>query len=1829
MRRLLAPLLCLLVSLPLPALAQQGPDSAAPIPERRLLPEQDVDFFGADLRALFDTSYESCSAACLADGACAAFTFNARSNSCFPKRAVERREPYQGALSATVIDESAPRLAQARARAADLAFLGAADLLRARDFAVAMARLHPPDGRAPERLLAGAREARGSGNLALAMAWAGPAIVLTDRADLWIAYAGDALGARGANGEETGQFRRRALEGAINGYLRAATPDEQAAALSVLADALEALGRGRDMIPALRLARSIAPAAVPAAALEAALARYGFRVTEHQVDSNPSVPRVCATFSEPLAGSGVDYAPFVRLPGVAFTAEASGNQLCIDGLAHGERYQLVLRAGLPSADGETLASDVALSLYVRDRDPQVRFPGRAYVLPRSADAALPIVTVNAAEVDLTLHRVSDRNLLRVIQESYFGRPLNEWEEDYFEGDIAETVWQGTGRMERRLNEDVTTRLPMGEAIAGLPAGVYALKAAIRGADPYKAPPATQWFVLSDIGLASMSGADGLHVFARSLVSAAPLEGLDVTLLSRSNRELGRTTTDSAGYAMFAPGLTLGRGGAAPAMVLVKRGTQDMGFLSLTDPAFDLSDRGVEGREPAGPVDAFLTTDRGAYRAGETIHATALVRDATARAIESLPLTAILTRPDGVEYARHFSGGGTAGGHVFAMPISGAAPRGAWTLALHADPQAPPLATRTLLVEDFLPERIDFALDLPEAGLIPAEGTSAAAAAKVDVRYLFGAPGAGLPVEGELRIAPRRQLAAFPGYYFGTHDNPTAPQTAYLPGATTGADGLASLALALPDMTGFDGPVEARLTVRVAEGSGRPVERRESRITGPGVAMIGIRPAVDGVVAQGSEAAFSVIALDGTLARTGMAVKWALNRITRDYQWYARNGAWNWEPTSRRERIASGEGVLDKDTPLQVSGSVDWGSYELVVERVGAPFTSASYAFDAGWFAPADASSTPDTLEVSLDAQSYRAGDTATLRIVPRYSGKALVTVVSNRLIDMKTIEVEAGADTLLPLAVTDAWGAGAYVTATVIRPMDVARKRGPARALGLAHAAVAPGDKQLAARFEVPTEIRPRGGLDVALKVSGIAPGEVAHVTIAAVDQGILNLTGFTPPDPSEHYFGQRRLGMALRDVYGRLIDGMNGAMGEIRSGGDANAQARLQSPPPTEELVAAFTGPLTVGADGYVRTRFDIPAFNGTVKLMAVAWSRSGVGEASADVLVRDPVVVQATVPRFLAPGDHAQMLIEVTHAAGPAGPATLRVASRGLTSDAAATGNAPDLALTLSEGATERVTLPITAGPPGLATVSIFLDTPGGETLERTLTIPVQRNDPEVARRSRFELAAGQSFRFSRDVFADLAPGTGRATLALGPLGRFDVPGLLAALDRYPYGCTEQTTSRALPLLYFDEVARAMGLEEQGDIAQRLDDAITRILTRQSASGGFGLWRAGDGDFWLDAYVTDFLSRARARGREVPALAFTSAIDNLRNQVNYQADFDTGGEALAYGLMVLAREGAASMGDLRYYADVKEQAFATPLAAAQLGAALALYGDQPRADRMFRRAAAMLAAPGEEPAREQGWRDDYGTPTRDAAAVLALAAEAGSAAIDRAALTTRVTRPRDHLSTQEQAWTLLAARALIDAAPRQGFTVNGAALSGPLVEVLADDTAAGPMDIRNGGDTPASVTLTTFGVPTQPEPAGGNGYAITRAYFTMEGAAVDLAAVPAGARLVAVLTVQPFGTQEARLMVDDALPAGFEIDNPSLIRSGDIRELAWLQTVEARHAEFRQERFLAAVDWRSDKPFRLAYIVRAISPGSYHHPAALVEDMYRPANRARTAAGQVTVTR
>lgn len=440
------------------------------VPTYRYVVTPDTDFYGSDLDSLFDTDLLSCIRACDANRACTAFTFNSRSNACFPKAGISQRTRFQGAISAQKFPTGPAVLQAAPDRAGTLAFLQDEDLARAAELGRLLGLRYQAGGLDLEAVLDAARGRAAAGDEAQALGWTGMAVSLSDRADLWTEFARLSLQLDTGDGDARRARTEQAVSAAINGYLRGETAADRAEALLVLSQGLERVGRGRDTIPALRLARRLQDRPDIAEALDGAIRRHGFRVTESTVESDSAAPRLCARFSEPLVRTGVDYEPFVRRPDPTLPVQVDGDSLCIDGVRHGERYRITLRRGLPAASGETLYKDVELTHYVRDRTPRVSFPGRSYVLPRTGAAALPVETVNLREIDLTLRRVSDRNLLRAVQDGYFGRPLAYWEDEVFGAEIAQPVWTGKGIVDSELNRDMITRLPLAEAIAGQPAG---------------------------------------------------------------------------------------------------------------------------------------------------------------------------------------------------------------------------------------------------------------------------------------------------------------------------------------------------------------------------------------------------------------------------------------------------------------------------------------------------------------------------------------------------------------------------------------------------------------------------------------------------------------------------------------------------------------------------------------------------------------------------------------------------------------------------------------------------------------------------------------------------------------------------------------------------------------------------------------------------------------------------------------------------------------------------------------------------------------------------------------------------------------------------------------------------------------------------------------------------------------------------------------------------------------------------------------------------------------------------------------------------------------
>ena len=1644
-----------------------------------------------------------------------------------------------------------------------------------------------------------------------------------DDATSWLRLSRAVLQIKPRDDREKALLLDRASTAAYIAYQRSRDRNVEADSLSVLGRTLADRQQWRGALDSLRLSLELRETADLRSQYEKLRAEHGFRLLDYTVDSDSISPRACFQFSEELPGRRTDFSPFVAVAGIERPAiAASDKQLCVEGLRHGDRYAVTLRAGLPSVVKETLAKSAEFTIFVRDRKPFVRFSGKAYVLPRTGQRGIPVLSVNTQAVTLSIYRIGDRNLIDTLLGYDFQRNLSRYQAERLGNERGAKVWNGELAVESKLNAEVTTAFPLDQAVKDLSPGIYAMTAEPKDAvsNDY-GQQATQWFVVSDLGLTAYTTHDGIDVFVHSLATADPRGSVEVRLMARNNEQLAVRQTDRNGFLHFEAGLARGEGGLAPAAIVAAE-KNDYAFLSLKSPAFDLSDRGVAGRAIPAGLDAFVYTERGVYRTGESVAITALLRDSLGAAALNVPLTVVVERPDGVEYKRAVVADGGLGGRSLTVPIVASASTGTWRVAAYTDPKRPPVGETTFMVEDYVPDRIEFSLTSTAKGI----SRNAPVQLGVDGHFLYGAPASRLDLSGEVTVGVAKERAGFSGYAFGLSDDEvTAVRQELDDLPATDASGKAAFPVKLDELPASTRPLEAQITVRMAESGGRAVERKLTLPVTPDAPMIGIKPMFSGrSLADGANAEFDVVmaAPDGkTFAKPGL--RYDLLRVETTFQWYRQNGQWEYEPIKRTERVANGTIDAAADKPARLSLPVKWGRYRLEISTGEPTGAITSVGFDAGFYADA-ASDTPDLLEVALDKPDYKPGETMNVSVTARTAGRLTVNVFTDRLVASQAQDVKPGA-ARVSLSVGRDWGTGAYMVATLRRPLDAPAQRMPGRAVGVQWFSIDKVARTLAVDMKLPATMRPGTTLSVPITLTGLTAGEEARVVVAAVDVGILNLTNYKPPAPDDHYLGQRRLTAEIRDLYGQLIDGMQGVKGQIRSGGDSAAE--LSGSPPAQAPLALYSGIVTVGRDGAAQVRFDVPAFAGSVRVMAVAWTKEKVGKAFGDVVVRDPVVLTATLPRFLRTGDRGAVQLELDNVEGAAGDYSLALSTDGA---AKLEGNQPP-ALKLAAKQRDRVSIPIAASGAGPGTVTVKVNGPDNFTLERSYALDVRPATQILTRRTVRALAKGETLTLSKDLFADFVPGTGRVGLSVAVSTSLDAATLLNALDRYPFGCSEQIASRAMAMLYVNELAAQAQLAPDGDVDQRIRDAVSRLLARQGSNGSFGLWSVGGDDPWLDAYVTDFLTRARARGFDVPQTAYTLAIDRLRNYVAVAPEPSKhGGRELAYALYVLARNGAAPIGDLRYIADVKLSDVATPIAKAQIAAALAMVGDKARADTAY---LAALDAIAPQPKLDLG-RADFGSALRDAAALVTLASEgrAPQKTIDDAVL--RIDAARTLVastSTQENAWLVLAARALAKQLNSISLNVNGETRQGTLYRNLRPDDLASSYAVQNNGAGNVQAVVSVSGSPLAPEPAAESGFKIERSYHTLAGEAADPSRARQNQRFVVVVKVTEPQPQFGRVIVADYLPAGFEIDNPRLVSSGETSTLDWITDgAEPVNSEFRDDRFTAAFDRSADSSpaFTVAYVVRAVSPGRYVLPQAKVEDMYRPDRFGRTATGAIEVT-
>ncbi len=1060
------------------------------------------------------------------------------------------------------------------------------------------------------------------------------------------------------------------------------------------------------------------------------------------------------------------------------------------------------------------------------------------------------------------------------------------------------------------------------------------------------------------------------------------------------------------------------------------------------------------------------------------------------------------------------------------------------------------------------------------------------------------------------------------------------------------------------------PLRLILQASLLESGGRPVTRRVEQAIWPADALVGIRPQfgekavydyrTDDTVSQpmvdeNGNAGFDIVYANAQGEKVAVkGLKMRLVRERRDYYWNWSDSE-GWLSQFDQKDLVEAEQTIDlaAGETGKVSFPVEWGSYRLEVVSPDDLVSSVRFWAGYSWQDNNDGASAPrpDRVTLKIDKPFYQPGDTIKLHIAAPAAGKGYVMVESSEgPLWWQEIDVpEKGLD--LDIPVDKAWKRhDLYLSTLVVRPGDKSRSATQKRAVGLLHLPMGDENRRLNLSLETPAKMRPDSTLSVKVKASvknGELPKQI-NVLVSAVDSGVLNITDYVTPDPWRGFFGKKRYGADIYDIYGQVIEGQ-GRLAALRFGGDGDELNRGGKPPVNHvTIIAEQAVPVQLNDQGEGTITLPVGDFNGELRVMAQAWSDDRFGSGESKVIVAAPVIAEMSTPRFLAGGDTSRLALDVTNLTEQPQQLNVTFSASGLVSLDAQSSQQ----VNLKAGGRTTLFVPVAAsngfGDGAVQAQITGLSLPGERfaPINREWKIGVRPAYPAQTINSGAMLRAGEIWTVPATHLQGLNASTLEGRLLLSGRPPLNIARYIEELRAYPYGCLEQTTSGLFPSLYTNAAQlKALGIKGDTDEQRRaaVDIGIARLLEMQREEGGFGLWdKESPEEYWATAYVTDFLVRAGEQGYSVPADALNKAnarlLRYLQDPATIALRYSENNAASrfavqAYAGLVLARQQKAPLGALRDLWEHRAQA-GGGLPLVQLGVALKLMGDAPRS-----KAALDLGLKTERPHNDV-WIGDYGSDLRDDALKLSLLQEYNLQADTQSSLLNALSDEaygKRWLSTQESNALFLAGRNLVNQPGnwQAQTTLQGQFMGGDKAQsVTLNADQLGALQVTNTAQTPLWLRLESQGYPDVAPQPSSNVLHIERHYLNSKGESISLSNLKSGELVLVWLEVSASKTVPDALVVD-LLPAGLELENQnlanasaSLSSAGEASDLInRMQQMDIQHMEFRDDRFVAALPVNEGVNATLVYMARAVTPGTYKVPAPQVESMYVPQWRSTGA--------
>ena len=1330
----------------------------------------------------------------------------------------------------------------------------------------------------------------------------------------------------------------------------------------------------------------------------------------------------------------------------------------------------------------------------------------------------------------------------------------------------------------------------------------------------------------------------LWIAVNNILDTKPVAKAQVTIYNFQLQPIGKGETNGEGLVEITP--------KGVPFIAVAEADKQKAYVRVVDGEEQSVSRfDVGGKDIQKGLKGFIYGERGVWRPGDTLHISFMLEDREKRIPDKHPVALEIYNPRGQFYTKMISTQGTNGFYTFAVPTQADDPTGLWNAYVKVGGTA---FHKSLRIETIKPNRLKITLALPTI----LQASSKDVYAPLTSSWLTGATASRLKAKVEMSLSKvNTQFKNYGQYLF---NNPATDFTTVRADVFNGvldAEGRAGVNIQLPVATGAPGMLNATLTTRVFEPGGDASIYSQTVPFSPFTSYVGINlnQPKGKYIETDKDHVFDIV----TVNDQGQPV----NRSNLEYKIYRISWSWWWENgeesfgtyinNSSITPVASGN--------LQTTGGKasfkfrinypDWGRYLVYVkDRESGHATGGTVYIDWPDWRGRSNKTDPSGIKMlafSLDKDSYEIGETATAIIPAAAGGRALVSLENgSTVLQQQWLEVSDQGDTKLTFKITPEMAPNVYLHISLLQPHAQTVNDLPIRMYGIAPVFVTNRQTILQPQIKMPEVLRPETDFNVTVSEKS---GKPMTYTLAIVDDGLLDLTNFKTPDPWNEFYAREALGIRTWDMYDDVLGASGGRYSSLFStGGDASlkpADAKANRFKP----VVKFIGPFYLAKGKQQTHTLKLPMYVGSVRAMVVAGQDGAYGNAEKTAFVRTPLMLLSTLPRVLSTQEEITVPVNVFAMENQVKNVTVSLEASG--AGVQITGNRQQ-SLTFDQPGDQLAYFTLKTGSKtGKATIHLTASGNGQQTKE-TIEIEVRNPNPVVTLRNSQWIEAGQEAELSYTL-AGSSSANNQVQLEVSRIPSVDISRRFDFLYNYQHHCTEQLTSKALPLLFVSQF-KAVDEQEAEKIKTNVQEAIRQIYARQLPYGGFVYWPGNAvADEWITSYTGMFLTLAQEKGYAVHPNVLNkwkrfqrAAAQNWRmpqeasNWQIWQSELQQ-----AFRLYTLALAGAPEYGAMNR---MKEQPGLSIQAKWRLAAAYALTGKMKPAGELVYNAETTVIP-------YSSMNLIYGSSDRDEAMILEtlILMKRDRDALQQAKKVSQNLAQENWFSTQSTAFALMAmGRLAKQLSGTLDFTWSWNGKQQPAVKSakavfekeIATSPKSGTVSVKNKGKGALSVDLITrTQLLNDTLPAIADNIRLDVKYTDMAGSPISVEDIRQGTDFMSAVTLSNIsGTSDySNLALTHIIPSGWEIYNERMI----VPEVSSSSTNEANvpessagkytYKDIRDDRVLTYFDLRRGESKTFTVRLQATYAGNFILPAIQCEAMYDAAVQARTKAGRTTVSR